>query len=193
MTAPNGDRAEVGGTRDNPPGSAKDLRLELLEALWELDRLRNENQQLRGRLGLPWPDAAAEARLPETTPTLFPVSELDALPEVDALSPLADKVGWPRPACHRGCWPRSSTWPRCTTRSSTSARSCACRPGRRHGSSGATARTSATCTCPAACSSRCEPCWRARAADSTSPTTGQCPLRCQRACSSSPAASSTWP
>ncbi len=31
--------------------------------------------------------------MPETTPTLFPVFELDALPEVDARSPLADKVG----------------------------------------------------------------------------------------------------
>ena len=43
-------------------------------------------------LGLPSPDAVAEAELPETAPTLFPISELEALPEVDARSPIADKV-----------------------------------------------------------------------------------------------------
>jgi superfamily II DNA or RNA helicase len=92
MTAPNGEPAEVGGTRDEPLGSAEDVRAQLAEAWRELDRLRNENQQLRGRLGLLWPDAVAEPQSPETTPTLFPVSEPEALPEVDARSPLADKV-----------------------------------------------------------------------------------------------------
>jgi hypothetical protein len=80
MTAPNGEPAEVGGTRDEPLGSAEDVRAQLAEAWRELDRLRNENQQLRGRLGLLWPDAVAEPQSPETTPTLFPVFEPEALP-----------------------------------------------------------------------------------------------------------------
>jgi hypothetical protein len=92
MTTSNADHAQVGGKRDQPPDSAEDLRRQLAEARRELDRLRNENQQLRGRLGLPSPDAMAESQLHETAPTLFPVSESEALPEVDARSPLADKV-----------------------------------------------------------------------------------------------------
>jgi hypothetical protein len=93
MTTSNADHAEAGGERDRPPDAAKDLRDQLAEAWRELDRLRNENQRLRGRLGLPSPDAVAESQLDKTAPTLFPVSEPEALPEVDARSPLADKVG----------------------------------------------------------------------------------------------------
>lgn len=100
MTTSNGDRAEVGGTRDQPPDAAEDLRGQLAEARRELDRLRNENRQLRGWLGLPSPDAVAESPLHETAPTLFPVSEPEALPEVDARSPLADKVALVRRLFH---------------------------------------------------------------------------------------------
>ncbi len=92
MTTSNADHAGVGGTQDQPPDAAADLRRQLVEARRELDRLRNENQQLRGRLGLPSPDAVAESQLDETAPTLFPVAESAALPGVDARSPLADKV-----------------------------------------------------------------------------------------------------
>ena len=83
MTASNADRAEVGGARDEPPGSAEDLRGQLAEARRELDRLRDENWQLRGRLGLPSCDAVAEAPPHETAPTLLPLAEPEALPEVD--------------------------------------------------------------------------------------------------------------
>jgi hypothetical protein len=92
MTTSNADHAEVGGTQELPPDAAEDLRRQLAEARRELDRLRNENQQLRGRLGLPPPDAVADAPMHATAPTLFPVSEPEALPEMDARSPLADKV-----------------------------------------------------------------------------------------------------
>ncbi len=92
MTMSNANHAEAGGTRDQPPDAASDLRRQLAEAQRELDRLRDENEQLRGRLGLSSSDAAAEAPLHETAPTLFPVAEPKALPEVDARSPLADKV-----------------------------------------------------------------------------------------------------
>jgi hypothetical protein len=92
MTTSNADHAEVGGTQELPPDAAEDLRRQLAEARRELDRLRNENQQLRGRLGLPPPDAVADAPMHATAPTLFPLSEPEALPEMDARSPLADKV-----------------------------------------------------------------------------------------------------
>src|SRR6266540_98024 len=92
MTTWNADHAEVGGKRDRPPDAAENLRGQLAEARRELERLRNENQRLRGRLGLPSPDAVAESQLDETAPTLFPVSESEALPEVDARSPVAEKV-----------------------------------------------------------------------------------------------------